>query len=330
MHVGRSYSLREVVVWTRRETAVFLVIALVPVSLYALLGWRWLAMPWPPLAIMGTAVAFVTGFKNNASYSRLWEARQIWGGIVNNSRSWALLVQDLLPGAALGSIRQELNYRHLAWVTALRFQLREPRPWENMQRRHNVEYRARYPVAEWQQQLDRELAQFLPAAELAALLPQKGKATKLLLEQGRALRALRDAGRLSELEHLELERQLTGFLDVQGRCERIKNFPFPRQYATLNLFFIWIFIAFVPLGLLGEFHKLGPWQAWLTVPASVVVSWIFHTMDKIGDSSENPFEGSPNDVPITAMSRTIEIDLREALGETELPMALAPVNNILM
>lgn len=329
MHAGRNYSLREVAVWTRRETAVFVLVATLPTALHALLGWRWLALPWPPLAIIGTAVAFVTGFKNNASYSRLWEARQIWGGIMNSSRAWSLLLHDFLPAEDL-TLRRSLTYRHLAWVTALRFQLREPRAWENMQRPSNAEYRRRYQVAEWEPTLDAELARWLPGAERSAVIARKSKATQLIALQGRHLRALRSAGSLTELEHVELERQLVGFLDAQGRCERIKNFPYPRQYATLNLFFIWLFICLLPLGLLAEFQKMGGWQIWLTVPVSVIVSWIFHTMDKIGDSSENPFEGSPNDVPITAISRTIEIDLRDALGETDLPAALQPVNNILM
>jgi putative membrane protein len=123
---------------------------------------------------------------------------------------------------------------------------------------------------------------------------------------------------------------LADLYDHQGKCERIKNFPYPRQFATLNLFFVWLFVGLVPFGLLQEFAELGPNFAWMTIPASVIVSWVFHTMDKIGESSENPFEGGPNDVPITALSRTIEIDLRELLGEQDIPPALQAVNDILM
>ncbi len=86
----------------------------------------------------------------------------------------------------------------------------------------------------------------------------------------------------------------------------------------------------VPFGLLQEFAKLGDQYVWLTIPFSVMVSWVFNSMERVGESTENPFEGSPNDVPITAMTRTIEIDLREMLDETEVPPALQPVNKILM
>jgi putative membrane protein len=82
--------------------------------------------------------------------------------------------------------------------------------------------------------------------------------------------------------------------------------------------------------MLQEFGKLGNHLVWLTIPFSVLVCWVFHTMEKIGEATENPFEGNANDVPMTALSRTIEIDLREMLGETEVPENFVAVNNILM
>jgi putative membrane protein len=96
MHAGRHYSLREVSVWTRRETLIFVLIATIPTLLFTQLGWTWLTIPWLPIALVGTAVAFITGFKNNASYSRMWEARQIWGAIVNSSRTWAIQSLDFV------------------------------------------------------------------------------------------------------------------------------------------------------------------------------------------------------------------------------------------
>ena len=329
MHVGRHYSLLEVLLWTRRETAIFVVIATVPTLLFVLAGWTFLGVPWLPIAMVGTAVAFITGFKNNASYARLWEARQIWGGIVNTSRSFTAEVQGFIEDAGDG-VHARLVHRHLAWLTALRFALRESRTWENQQRDDNVEYRAWYRVAEHEGEVGAELAKLMDAEEHAYVMARKNRATHLLALQSRMLAGLARAGRISEVRHVELERTLALLLEHQGKCERIKNFPYPRQFSTLNLLFVWLFIVLVPFGLLPEFHKLGPGLVWLTIPAGVIVAWVFHTMDKIGEVSSNPFEGSPNDVPITAMSRTIEIDLREMLGETEIPAALQPVNKILM
>jgi putative membrane protein len=332
MHAGRNYTLKEISTWTRRETAAFLLIAAIPTLLFQLAGWTWLTLPWQPLAIVGTAVAFVTGFKNNASYARLWEARQIWGSIVNSSRAWSLLVHDLLPptDGSGADIRTSLIYRHLAWVTALRFQLREPRVWENMNASHNREYQRKYQVVEWETKLEDALRPLLPPTELSTALACKNRATHLLSLQGRDIARLRAAGLVSEFDRLELERTLVSLLDAQGRCERIKNYPYPRQFATLNLLFVWTLIVLMPLALLAEFSNIGPNFPWATIPTSIVVSWVFHTMDKIGTVSENPFQGGPNDVPITALSRTIEIDLREALGESNIPAALQPVNHILM
>lgn len=325
MHAGTHYSLTEIIVWTRRQTAVFLLIATVPTALFEVAGWRWLATSWLPIALLGTAVAFITGFKNNTSYARLWEARQIWGGIINTSRTLALLVIDSIEEEGA---RRRLLYRHLAWVTALRYQLREPRPWENMQRSYNREYRRRYHIAEWEQPIEPLLSSLLSASELSQVLAVKTRATQLLALQMKDLRACADLSVEGELRHLELARTVAALVDAQGRCERIKNFPYPRQFATLNLIFVWLFIGLVPLGLVQEFSRIG--MVWMNIPASVVVAWVLHTMDKIGESSENPFEGGPNDIPITSMSRTIEIDLRGLLGESPLPPPLTAEHNILM
>jgi len=328
MHTGRNYTLREVSAWTRRESFVFLLISMVPTCLFVLADWKWLTLPWQPMAIIGTAVAFITGFKNNASYGRLWEARQIWGAIVNVSRTWSLLLSGYFPGNL--DARRRLIYRHIAWLTALRYALREPRTWESMRRTENKEFQRRYHVPEWDQPLEEAIEPFLSSEERRQILALKPRTTRILAMQGEEIRQLYAAGACTDFQFIELQRTLSALLDAQGRCERIKNFPYPRQFATLNLFFIWTFIVLVPFGLLPEFHKMGPGFAWVTIPAGVVLAWIFHTIDKIGEVSENPFEGSPNDIPVTALSRTIEIDLRQALGETETPPPLDPHNNILM
>jgi ion channel-forming bestrophin family protein len=327
MHAGRHYSLKEIAIWTRRETIVFTLIAAILTALNALAGWKWLMVPWPPIAVIGTAVAIITGFKNNASYGRLWEARQVFGSIVSSSRTFGLLVFDLIPDQ---SARRRIIYRHFAWLTALRYQLREPRAWESMRRSFNTEYQRKYRVPEWEGSLETELARLLDANEHAYILGRKNRATQLLALQSEDLRRSGEPGVAGEIQHLELVRLIAAFGQAQGRCERLKNYPYPRQYATLNLFFIWLFIVLVPFGLMPEFQKLGDPFIWLTVPVSVIISWVFHTMDKIGDSSENPFEGGPNDVPITSLSRTVEIDLREMLREDDIPPPIAAINNILM
>ncbi|MEZ0274454.1 MAG: bestrophin family ion channel, partial [Roseimicrobium sp.] len=128
------------------------------------------------------------------------------------------------------------------------------------------------------------------------------------------------------------------FLLLQGRSERIKDFPYPRQFATINSIFVKLFCLLLPFGLLREFDKLNEIvsgvmrgnMVWLVIPFSVLLSWIYTSLEQVGDSTECPFEGGANDVPISQMCRTAEIDLREILGETDLPPPLQPKNNIVL
>jgi ion channel-forming bestrophin family protein len=329
MHAGRHYTVGQILIWTRREIFIFLGISSIPSLLYQL-GIE-ATLPWSPIAVLGIAVAFLVGFKSNAAYGRLWEARQIWGAIVNASRTWGFSVRDLLPETPNGGDHRRLILRHVAWLTALRFQLREPRAWETQHRRYNVEYRVRtFAVPEWTSSLEDELSRLLEPEEKALVLSKKNRATAVLALQSAELRRAREAGRLAEYSHVELVRGLSLLIGEQGKSERIKNFPYPRQYATLTMAFVWLFVLLLPFGMAGELKRMGPAWIWLSIPLAAVVAWVFHTMDKIGEASENPFEGGPNDVPISAMSRSIEIDLLDLLGETELPKPMAPSGNILM
>lgn len=332
MHAGRRFTLAQVVYWTRRDLYVFAVVACIPTALYYFFDIKWLVIPWVAIALIGTAAAFLVGFKNTQTYNRLWEARQIWGSIINTSRAWGILAKDTV-NADQKEVRA-LIYRHMAWLTALRYQMREKRVWENMELKSNVEYARFYKVPERETPLEEELKKYLTEEERSYVLSKKNRATQIISLQSRHLKALKEAGHLSDLDFIELERTLTTLYDHQGKSERIKNFPYPRQFATINQMFVRLFIGMLPFGILQEFAKLtkdiGEGFIWVTVPCSLMVGWVFHVMERIGESTENPFEGGANDVPITNISRTIEIDLREMLDETNIPPALTPVNDILM
>ena len=339
MHAGRRFTLREVLYWTRRDIVWFLLLAIVPTVLYEVVGWKWLTLPWVPIALIGTAVAFLTGFRNNACYDRLWEARQIYGAIVNSSRSWGIMVRDFitarhasapLADGELQRIHTRLIHRHIAWMHALRFQLRQPRVWEHLIKVYNREYRKWYTIDEVDSKLEDALRGLIAQEEQVRVLALSNRATQLIAESSRDLRELLDRGLIEDFRHMELERMLVDLYTQQGKCERIKNFPYPKQYGTLNLMFTRLFINLVPFGMLNEFAKMGDGFVWLTIPFSALVAWVFNMMERIGEASENPFEGGANDVPITAITRAIEIDLREMLGEKDIPKPLQQVNNILM
>lgn len=350
MYTRPNYSLKDMVRWTRRDIYKFIVIAVLPVAMYSLLNFKWLHLPWLPIALIGTAVAFIVGFKNNASYGRLWEARQIWGGIVNASRAFGIMVNDYITNEhaksalsedELQAIRQKVIFRHIAWMTAHRYILRMTKPWEIFLRRGtNREYAKLYDVQEWRIPIEEAIEPYLDKEEIDYIKDKKNKATQILSLQSKHLRQLKEKGLIWEFSFLEMENQIKEFYTLQGKNERIKNFPYPRQFATLNNSFVWIFILLLPFGIMSEFDKIGvellpqveemgpgimkvvyeffaTHFVWFSIPFSVIISWVFYTMERIGEVSENPFEGTANDVPITTMSRDIEIDLREMLGDSK-------------
>lgn len=330
------YSPKDLILWTRWEILAFFLFALVLAVLYDLVRWKFLELPWAPVALIGTAVAFIVGFQNNATYGRIWEARKIWGGIVNASRSWGFKVQDMVRAdhateevseAEMGAHRRALIYRHVAWLTALRHAMRQPRKWEVFERhRTNREWSAEIHIPEKVFSLEDDLFHYLSADEWDQVLDKTNKATALIFLQSKHLRELEERGLVWEFAFLELENVLEELVALQGKSERIKNFPYPRQYASLSYQFLWIFLIFLPFAAIPQFATVGErlsadWpllghiMPWLGVAFSVVVSWIFYIMERIGRVGENPFEGSANDVPISTISRGIEIDLREMLGE---------------
>lgn len=312
-----------------------ILIAIVPTVLYAS-GFYFVALPWQPVAVLGTALAFAVGFKNNASYGRIWEARQIYGAIINNSRSFAYTLRDASGGKQSETARK-MFYRHFAWLTALRFQLREPRSWENMQRRSNQEFRQnRYSVPEWETRLEDELRKYLSEEELSYILSKKNKAAQLTALQSETLAALRKEGVINDFQWKELQHSITKLTDEQGKAERIKNFPYPRNFASVTTYLMFVFVILLPFGLLKEYSKLGDgtflegFTIWFNIPFSAVVAWAFHVLDSVGESAVNPFEGNANDIPITQISRAIEIDMRDMLDEKDLPEPIVPEKNIVL
>ena len=172
---------------------------------------------------------------------------------------------------------------------------------------------------------------FLSEKEYEELSGAQNMPTQILRRQSEDLQRIFERnGLLEDFRHLDLMSTIRDFYNEQGRAERIKNTPFPRQYAYFSKIFTWIFVLILPLALVGEFDKLGHGYLWMTVPFSTVISWIFMTIEIVGDNSEDPFENFINDVPMTALCRNIEIDLREMLGETDLPPRILPVEGILM
>jgi len=135
---------------------------------------------------------------------------------------------------------------------------------------------------------------------------------------------------IEDFRHMELMQVLYHFYEHQGKCERIKKFPLPRQYANMSRYFVIIFIFLLPFSVVPEMMGLGHWGFWLSIPITALIGWVYAMMEAVGDSSENPFQGMANDIPMLSLCRVIEIDLRQMLGETDLPPSIEAKNGILM
>jgi ion channel-forming bestrophin family protein len=336
MKLGKSYKLAEFLTWTRRKIYILLVMAIIPVAVYEVLGQKWIAAPWSVAVLLGTAASFIVGFKNVQTYNRTLEAQQVWMAIAGTSRYWGLISRDF---PTTNTTARALIYRHLAWLTVLRYLLRGSRAWETANSRSNAEYRERfYSVPEKETTLAAELQQYLSQTEFQRLVSTTNKASQLMGTQSEAIRELCSKGELTVPHHTEMQRTIKDFSDQQSKVERIKNFPYPPQYATINTIFVWSFVALLPFCMVREFDRLNEVvsgivvgnMAWLAIPFSVLISWMYVSLDQVGESTENPFEGGANDVPIAQICRAVEIELREVLRETDLPPLLQPTHRIIL
>ncbi len=343
MFVRKNLSLRGILTFTGGHIVWMTLWVLFVLGIHELTHSELMHVPWVPVSIIGTAVAFYIGFKNNQSYDRLWEARKIWGAIVNSSRSWGAMVKayvtdqfvvESIPEEELKSIKQRLIYRHIAWLYALRSQLLIPTEWEHLSQgwhvgRHAERLKNKFGVG----LLDTDgcqdtLRQYLPADEYDTLINYKNTATQIIARQAIDLQELRGKSLIEDFRHIHLQDVLNEFYVHQGKAERIKKFPLPRQYGGMGSVFVGIFIFILPFAMVTTFHA-EDLNIFMMVPLTVLISWVYLTMELVGDYSENPFEGLANDIPMLSLCRVIETDLLEMLGEEDIPPPITPINGVL-
>ncbi len=344
MIVTKGIGLKNLLSWTLRHV-VWLSLLMGGVALLYDYNLIHVNIPWLPVSVVGTAVAFYVGFKNNQSYDRMWEARKIWGGIVNDSRSWGMMVdgfvsnlfaENKLSSDEIHAIKQRLIYRHIAWLYAHRSQLLVATPWEHVSQggfttKRIKKYQEKFGIGLLDDEhTKKELRSFLPDAEHDRLVGSVNTATQIINEQSRDLAKLREQGYIEDFRHMEMVNLLKSFYTLQGKNERIKKFPLPRQYANMSRYFVGIFIILLPFSMVPELMKIGHHTLWPSVPIAVLIGWIFVMMENVADYSENPFQGLANDIPMMSLCRVIEIDLVQMLGETDLPPAIKAKDGILM
>lgn len=350
MYTKRRYPFKDVLIWTRREIYFFVIYSTIVTVLYELLELKWLQVPLSPVALIGTAVAFMVGFQNNSAYDRIWEARKIWGGIVNSSRSFIILLKDSFYIHHVEGKKDEqqelkiITNRHIAWLTALRYAMRTKKSWEGVYLNNGKKSNHfNYNVPEHNTPLEEELKPLLSEEEFIKVMAMDNKPNALISLQSAHIRRLADEKKLWDFSLLNLQQILNELTSLQGQTERIKNFPYPKQYASIGYHFVHIFMWLLPMATIPAFTQMGAeiaktnefignYFVWLSIPFTVIVIWVFNTMLRIGLVGENPFEGSPNDVPISNISRNISRDILQIIGEDpkNIPPPFENINNVEM
>ena len=288
-----------------RLLAVFLVACLVTVA-SELFGRVTSDLTIVPFTLISLALGVFLGFRNNTSYDRYWEGRKLWGRMVNDARSFTRLTLHLIaPDATEAprlsaeqtrSLQRELVYRVIAFSHALRLHLRNELSDTS------------------------DLVRLLAPAELAGLSVQRNVPLFIANTISERIALARRQGVLRHRDVHLLENMVSDMVDVQGGCERIRNTPIPWSYTVLMHSIVAAYCFFLPFGLVATTHTLTP-------VVVALIAYAFLGLDAVGDELEQPFGLEDNDLPLVALTRTIEVNLRQQLGEKELPALLEPDDN---
>lgn len=252
-------------------------------------------------ALLGTTLAFFIGFNNNQAYSRWWEARTIWGALVNDSRSWTRSVLAYSQDQNVAKTSQphpndlvlRLIHRHLSFLYALKKSLRN--------------------TAEPDYQI------YLEQPDLNILTRYTNIPAALLDLQGQDVQTLRETGQVDGFAFLALNELLVRFSDSMGKCERIKNTLFPVTYLYFTRVFIWLMIFILTIDIAEE---AGIWS----IALGWLIGFVFHVTHLNGLSLMNPFDGNPACVPLDSIVRTVEINVLQTLNSSKIPNPIEAVD----
>jgi putative membrane protein len=268
-------------------------------------------VPKEAVAILGTALAIILGFRNSSAYDRWWEARKIWGGVVNESRTFTRQVLTIVDPANVPLDLLEncksLVRGQIAWVNALRLQLRN-----------------QTDTGIWQ----KEVGHYLKPDQYQKIMLSTNKVTQIAMLQGYAIKEINAHETMDIYSYIQMDDTLTRLTDLQGRCERIKSTPLPRPYDYYTMLFLNLFILFFPFAFISVFISLG--APLLVIPLTTIIGWIFYQIYVFGLVMSSPFENWKTDVALSAISNIIEIDLKEIIEDPDVPLKIQPENGALM
>ena len=318
MIVSRSIKWKHIFYYMWRSILYFFLLSVFVYILHIEFDIKQLSIPFNVIATLSAALAIYLGFKNNNAYDRWWEARKIWGLLVNYSRVWArqALTMPVLPERVtefeLQAWQRKVIYRHIAFVHALRVFLRKSHDYNNNGIIELIEEHNRFE----------DIREFLSPEEFEEAKTKKNPPNFLLLLQSDDLREAYKRGWLSDYRFAHVEETLTEFNNHQGRSERIKNTPLPRAYSFYSRLFVHLHGTLVPLAFIED---LG----WFNIPLSLIINFVFLALDQIGERIEDPFENRMEDTPLTSISITVEENLKEMYGEQRLPQKPKPIEGII-
>lgn len=309
MIVRRNLSWRGILHYTWKSLLYYLLLAVVVYLVHDHFEAAYLSIPFNTVTALSTALAIFLGFKSNSAYERWWEGRKIWGLLVNYSRAWTRqVITMIIPGeeeeaAAVKELQRRMVYRHIAFVHALRVFLRIKHAYNETDQEEIYEETNRYT----------DIQAFLQKDEFQAFYHKNNPPNFLLELQGEDLLQAFKRGWISDYRFVKLEDTLVEFNNIQGMSERIKNTPFPRQYSFFSRIFVFIHASLLPFAFVSELGLA-------TIPVSVIISFVFLALDLVGERNEDPFENKLEDVPLTALSLTIETNIKEQWGDADFPI----------
>ncbi len=242
-------------------------------------------MPLTIPAFIGAAISILLSFKLSQSYDRWWEARKVWGAIVNDSRSFVIQLQTL---TAKGNdvMVKKMAFRQIAWCYSLGQSLRGLNPTENLEK-------------------------FISSDDFEKIKQHNNKPLALLSLHAMDIKDLKENHQLDILSQVQLDNTLVRLCDAQGKCERIKSTVFPVTYRLFLHGIIYLFVITLAISLRVD----GLFET----PLLIAISAAFFLLEKSAKHMQDPFENRPTDTAMTAIARTIEINIKQLLKETEIP-----------
>lgn len=244
-------------------------------------------MPLTIATFLGTAISVLLSFKMSQSYDRWWEARKIWGAIVNDSRSYVLQMQAFLKDPELGPQIKTMAYRQIAWNYVLGRSLRGLDPLEGCDK-------------------------LLSNEDLGKLKKHSNKVLGILQQNVEQISNLHKQGKISDFMHIQFNNIFIRFSDNMGMAERINNTVFPTTYRLYLHLTIYLFVVILSIGLKGVL-------IYFEIPLLMLLSMLFFLLEKTAYHLQDPFRNRPSDVNVTTIARSIEINLRQLLGEEDVP-----------